>query len=268
MLSPDAIETLAARLRDALATGEPCAPLREDGGPEDLGPADAYAIQRRNIEARLARGLDGKPTRIVGRKVGLTSRAVQQWLKVDQPDFGTLLADMEVPDGGIAPITRLLQPRVEGEIAFVLGESLEGPGITARDVLQATAFLLPAIEIIDSRIADWRITFEDTVADNASSGLFVLGTTPVHPEEIPDLRLVGCALRKNGRVVSTGAGVACLDHPAHAVAWLANALATFDTPLQPGDVILSGALGPVTDVEPGDDVRVDIGRLGSVRVRF
>lgn len=268
MLTDTQRDALAQRLRQAQASGDPCAPLRQDGGPEDLSPADAYAIQQTNIEARLNRGLDGRPSRIVGRKVGLTSRAVQQWLKVDQPDFGTLLSDMEVPEGGLAPTARLLQPRAEGEIAFVLGAPLRGPGVSTRDVLQATAFLLPAIEIIDSRVADWAITFEDTVADNASSGLFVLGTTPVHPEEIPDLRLVGCALRKNGRVVSTGAGAACLDHPAHAVAWLANMLATFDTGLDAGDVVLSGALGPVTPVEPGDEVRVDISRLGSVRVRF
>lgn len=258
------ISTAAERLALAQASRTPCAPLTSD---IPLTPQDAYAVQRRTIEARLDEGLFGKPTRIVGRKVGLTSEAIQKWLNVDQPDFGTLLSDMWVPDGGVAPIDVLLQPRAEAEIAFVLKADLAGPGVLPVDVLRATDFLLPAIEIIDSRIADWKITFEDTVADNASSGLFVVGNTPVAPAAV-DLRLCGMALRKNGRVESTGAGIACLGHPANAVAWLANALGAMGTSLRAGDIVLSGALGPVTPVVRGDHLVASIEGLGSCSVRF
>lgn len=264
----DCIETLAERLRIAEQTCEPCAPLRQGGGPPDLSVKQAYAIQERNISLRI------RPERrveLVGRKVGLTSRAVQRQLGVQQPDFGTLLSDMEIREGGALYTANLIQPRAEAEVAFVLATDLRTdrhrPDISTSDVIRATAYVLPAIEIIDSRIADWDITFEDTVADNASSARFVLGTRPVRLGDIPDLRLAGCALRKNGRVVSTGAGVACLDHPAHAVAWLANALARYGAYLKEGQIVLSGALGPVTPIAAGDDLHAEIAHLGSVRLR-
>lgn len=256
---------LAEVLWQAQADGQTCRPLTDLA---ELDVSDAYAVQRINIDRRLAgEGFHGRAARRVGHKIGLTSHAVQAWLGVDQPDFGVLLDDMQCPDGGSVDLSGLLQPRAEAEIAFVLGERLEGPGVTAADVLRATEFVLPAIEIIDSRIAEWAIKYEDTIADNASSGMFVLGSTPVAPEGLP-LRTAGMALRKRGSVVSTGAGAACLDHPVNAVVWLAETLAGFGEGLEAGHVVLSGALGPVCDVAPGDWLRADIAHLGSVSVRF
>jgi 2-oxopent-4-enoate hydratase len=252
------IEPLADRLWHAQVNREPCAPLTEDN---DLSVVAAYAIQQHNIDRHVAAG-----ARIVGYKVGLTSHAIQDWLGVSQPDFGTLLDTMEVGDGGVVDLSQLLQPRAEGEVAFVLGRDLKGPGVGTAQVIAATRAVLPAIEIIASRIADWKITFEDTVADNASSGMFVLGSRPVPLEQLR-LRTAGLALRKNGRVVSTGAGAACLDNPINAVAWLANQLAELGHYLPAGSVVLSGALGPVTELAPGDALQADIAGLGTVRFR-
>jgi len=259
MLSARQRAELAERLWQAEQTRRPCAPLTEDH--PTLSPSDAYAIQGVNLARHQELG-----ARIVGRKVGLTSDAIQRWLGVDRPDFGGLLDTMELADGGVLRLDSLLQPRAEGEIAFVLADDLMGPGVTVADVLSATAFVLPAIEIIDSRIADWKITFADTVADNASSGRFVLGTTPVAIDELA-LGLAGMALRKRGRVVSTGAGAACLGHPVHAVAWLANTLGALDTPLCAGEIVLSGALGPATPLDRGDWLELDIARLGRCSFR-
>jgi 2-oxopent-4-enoate/cis-2-oxohex-4-enoate hydratase len=259
------LSPLAERLREAQATGTPCAPLT--GSNDDLSVEDAYEIQAMNLAARQEKGLHGRPARLVGHKIGITSQAVMDWLKVDEPDFGGLLDDMAVDDGGLADSSLLLQPRVEGEVAFVLGKDLEGPGVTAAEVLRATDFLLPSIEIIDSRIAEWKIKYEDTIADNASSGLFVVGSVPVSPRGL-DLELAGMALRKNGRVVSSGVGAACLNNPVNAVVWLANKLGELGAKLEAGHVILSGALGPVNPVEPGDDVTLDISGLGRCSVRF
>jgi 2-oxopent-4-enoate/cis-2-oxohex-4-enoate hydratase len=213
------------------------------------------------------RGLMRPPARPIGHKIGLTSRAVQRQLGVDQPDFGCLLSDMVVDDGGTVPPNLLIQPRVEGEVAFVLGRALSGPGVTVADVLAATELLLPCIEIIDSRIADWRITYPDTIADNASSGMLVLGGVGVTPTG-KDLALAGLALRLDGEVVSTGAGAACMGHPANAVAWLANTLGRIGRSLHAGDVILSGALGPVVPVRPGQHVEVEIAGVGTASCRF
>ncbi|MFZ9887261.1 MAG: 2-keto-4-pentenoate hydratase [Myxococcota bacterium] len=259
------LSPLAAVLRRALEQKTPCAPLTSS--MPSLSVEDAYAIQAHNVAQRLACGLDGKPARLVGHKIGITSRAVMNWLQVDQPDFGCLLSDMVVPHGGTAETSWLVQPRVEGEVAFVLRRRLAGPGVTAADVLAATDFLLPALEIIDSRIADWKITYPDTIADNASSGLFVLGSDPVRPHGV-ELDLAGMVLRKNGRVVSTGVGAACLDHPVNAVVWLANKLGEMGHMLEPGHVILSGALGPVAPVSSGDEIEVEIAHVGRCSVRF
>lgn len=253
------IRDAADRLWHARAQRQPCAPL---SGDFELSPEDAYAIQQRNIARRLEFG-----AKHVGWKVGLTSDAIQEWLGVDEPDYGTLLDTMVVADGGEVDTSALLQPRAEGEVAHVLSRDLAGPGVTAAAVLAATDFLLPAIEIIDSRIADWNIQWVDTVADNASSGMFVLGSTPIRPVGV-DLRLAGMKLRKNGRVVSTGAGAACLGHPVNAVAWLANKLGEMGEGLKAGDIVLSGALGPVTEIESGDYLTADIAHLGSTGCRF
>lgn len=257
-------KTIAKMLRTAQKDMSPCG---QPSAEHEMSVADAYAIQGINIEKRLEQGLFGAPTRVVGRKIGLTSKAIQDWLKVSEPDFGTLLSDMVVADDGEADTSVLLQPRAEAEVAFVMNRDLKGPGITATDVMRATEFVVPAIEIIDSRIADWKITYEDTVADNASSGLFVVGSTPM-PLDGLDLRLCGMALRKNGKVVSTGAGAACLGHPVNAVVWLANKLGELGSEIREGDVVLSGALGPVTPVQQGDFLEAVVDGLGKVRVKF
>lgn len=260
------VDAIAQRLLNAQTTRTPCAPPSQDFAEFDV--ATAYAVQAKIFQMRQEGQNKGdRPVQTVGHKIGLTSPAIQQWLGVNEPDFGVLVDDMVVADGAKAPTERLLQPRVEAEVAFVLREDLEGPGITAAAVIQATDYVLPALEIIDSRIADWEITFEDTIADNASSGLFVLGNQPRKLEAV-DLRLAGMKLSKNGAIVATGVGAACLGHPVNAVVWLANRIGRFGQSLSRGDVILSGALGPVTDVSAGDFVSTHIAGLGSVSVRF
>ncbi|HVZ37923.1 MAG TPA: fumarylacetoacetate hydrolase family protein [Candidatus Kapabacteria bacterium] len=259
-------QTLAGQLWNAQVHGVPCEPLTS-ARPE-LTVADAYEIQQINVDRRMnERGLFGARARLVGHKVGITSVAVQSWLNVSEPDFGVLLDDMAVPDGGTADITKLLQPRVEGEIAFVLKKCLVGPGITAAQVVAATECILPAIEIIDSRILDWKFRIQDTIADNASSGMFVLGGQPMLLSDA-NVRTLGMTLRKNGAIVSTGAGAACLGNPVNAVVWLANKLGELGAQLNTGQVILSGALGPVSPVVAGDIVTVDIGRMAQVSVGF
>lgn len=240
-------------------TGVPISPPTADA---TLSIDDAYEIQQENIQRRQAGG-----ARLVGRKVGITSKAVMQWLKVEKPDFGALLDDMMVADESSCSMTGLLQPRVEGEVAFVLKADLPSSQTTAVDVVAATDWICAAIEIIDSRVADWKLTLADTVADNASSARFVLSSTRASLEGL-DLALVGCRLRKNGRVVSTGAGAACLGHPVNAVVWLANTLAKRGTPLRAGDIVLSGALCPVVPVAAGDRIDVDVEGIGGCSVRF
>ncbi|ETK30675.1 2-keto-4-pentenoate hydratase [Microbispora sp. ATCC PTA-5024] len=255
------IEQAASVLREAYDTATPCPPLR--GGLLPEGDVDtAYAVQQAQVRHWTREG-----RRPVGAKIGLTNPAVQASLGVYQPDFGVLFADMAVDDGAEADLGRLLQPRVEAEIAFVLGADLPYEQVTVADVIRATDHLLPAIEIVDSRVADWDISIVDTVADNASSGLFVLGTTPRRIADV-DLRLCGAVLEHAGEPVSVGAGAACLGNPAHAVAWLAATLAAAGRPLRAGDVVLSGALGPMVPVTPGAAYEARISGLGSVRTRF
>ncbi len=258
------LQELADLLWAAQQTRTPCPPLTET--EPALSVRDAYAIQRINIRRRETSAY-GTRQSLLGHKIGLTSHAIQRWLNVSEPDFGCLLESMAIPDGGEVDVSTLLQPRAEGEIAFVLERDLAGPGLTAVDVIDATAYVLPAIEVVDSRVADWKITIADTVADNASAGCFVLGTRPTRLEDL-DLTLAGMRLEKNGRVVSTGAGVACLDNPLHAVAWLANTFGRYGTTLRAGEIILSGALGPVTPVAAGDELVLDIAHLGRTTLRF
>lgn len=254
------IALLADRLYAARITGKACDPLTETHPAITLN--DAYTISDINMRRRTEQGV-----RVIGKKIGLTSRAVQKQLGVDQPDFGYLSSDMNLPLGDRAPIETLLQPRVEGEVAFMLKKDLLGPGITAAHVVSATEFVLPCIEIIDSRVKDWKIKVEDTVADNASSALFVLGASPRNLG-YQDLRMAGMALRLNGEVLSTGAGMACLEHPVNAVAWLANTLGAYGVPLKAGEIILSGAFGPVVPVKAGDHCEVEISGLGTVYCSF
>ncbi|MEV0398034.1 2-keto-4-pentenoate hydratase, partial [Polymorphospora rubra] len=239
----------------------PVPPLRDAVLP--VGDVDAaYAVQQAQVADWLAAG-----RRRVGAKVGLTSPVVQQAFGVFQPDFGVLFADMAVPDGGEVDLGGLIQPRVEAEVAFVLGADLPFERVTVADVVRATDHILPAVEIVDSRIAGWDISIVDTVADNASSGLFVLGNQPRRLSDV-DLRVAGMVLEHAGEPVSVGAGAACLGNPVHAVAWLAQTLAAAGNPLSVGDVVLSGALGPMVSVTPGAAYEARISGLGSVRVCF
>ena len=254
------IHEQAALIRAAYATLTPMPPIR-DALPEATID-DAYAIQEANTAHWEEQGRVA-----VGAKIGLTARSVQAQLGVDQPDFGTLFSDMGVPDGDVVAPGRLLQPKVEAEIAFVLARAPDPKKLTTAELIDCVAYALPAIEIVDSRVANWDIRIVDTVADNASAGLFVLGTTPV-PLARLDLRLCGMVLEKNGEPVSFGAGAACLGNPLHALGWLAVKMAAVGRPLGAGDVILAGALGPMAAVAPGDSVEARIEGLGSVRVRF
>jgi 2-keto-4-pentenoate hydratase len=256
----NAVLEAAARLRRAAQEHRPCAPVRDLIGPSDV--AAAYAVQRELTRARLATG-----ARVVGRKIGLTSPAVQRQLGVDRPDFGVLFADMAYADGAKVPMARLLQPRAEAEVAFVLGRDLDEPGLGPDGVRAAIAYAMAALEIVDSRIEGWDITFADTVADNASSGLFVLGerVAPLERFEPVDAEMT---MTLDGEVVSTGTGAACLGDPLRAVAWLAKTARELGDPLRAGQVVLSGALGPMRPVEAGSEVSADITGLGSVRAVF
>ena len=224
---------------------------------------DAYQISVHMVERRVA---DGE--RIVGKKTGVTGLPVQRMLNVHQPDFGYLTDRMQYANGAQMPIsTELIQPRAEGEIAFVLAKDLSGPGVTAADVIAATEYVSPCFEIVDSRIDDWKIKIEDTVADNASSGLFLLGDDKAKPADI-DFFSVGMVVEKNGDVLSTGAGAAALRSPLNCVAWLANTLGEKGVELKAGEVILSGSLVPLEPVVAGDSMRVTIGGIGTATVEF
>ena len=206
--------------------------------------------------------------KIIGKKIGLTSKAVQNMLGVGQPDFGYLTDKMAFSQGEEMPISdRLMQPKAEGEIAFILKKDLMGPGITAADVLAATDCVLPCFEVVDSRVENWQIKIQDTVADNASCGLFVLGDRAVDPRKV-DLATCGMVVEKNGSIISTGAGAAALGSPVNCVTWLANTLGQFGIPLKAGEVILSGSLVPLEPVQAGDFMSVSIGGIGSASVRF
>ena len=251
------IEQAAEQLWVAGETGTPGPPVRDLVGSAtdvELG----YAIQQINTDRHIAAG-----RRVSGRKIGLTAVAVQQQLGVDQPDFGTLFVDMEYGDGVEIEAGRLLQPRAEAEVCLVLEHDLDEGEHSFADIINATAYALPSIEIVDSRIADWDIRFVDTVADNASCGLYVLGGKPV-PLSSVDLRTIPMSMSINDEEVSTGAGAACLGHPLHAARWLADVMSNRGTPLQAGEVIMTGALGPMKPMAHGDTVTASFGDLGTV----
>ncbi|AKM30244.1 2-keto-4-pentenoate hydratase [Pandoraea faecigallinarum] len=254
------IQTLAHRLREAESSRRPVAPVRGEIALDDM--ASAYAVQQFNVDARVSSG-----ERIVGRKIGLTSLAVQKQLGVDQPDFGALFASMAYGDSQPVPLATLIQPKVEAEIALVLERDLTHGKHTFADILRATAYAVAAIEVVDSRIEQWNIRFVDTVADNASSACFVLGSRPVKLSGI-DLAACAMTLSRDGEVLSRGNGAACLGNPLNAAVWLADRMAQLGTPLRAGDVVLTGALGPMVPVAEAGTFVTEIEGMGSVRAVF
>ena len=250
---------IAERLRKAY-DGQTIAPLREGLASTDID--GAYAVQKINTDFWSAAG-----RKITGRKIGLTSKAVQTQLGVDQPDFGVLFEDMFVLDGGNVDASKLIQPKAEAEVAIILGADIEDPECTPGRFASAADCAVPAIEIVDSRITDWKITFADTVADNGSSALYVLGSERKKLDGL-DLYSCGMVLEVNGQVASIGAGAACLGHPLNAGAWLVKTLGQRGEGLRAGDVVLTGALGPMVTLEKGQTIQARIGGLGSCTFNY
>ncbi len=254
------MKAFARELLEAEKTQQSVAPLSERG--TSFSVEDAYQVQLETVKSKVEEG-----HKIVGKKIGLTSKPMQQLLGVDEPDYGHLFSNMVVENESVIPADRVIQPKVEAEIAFVLKETLSGPNVTKEDVLKATDYVVPSIEIVDSRVKDWKITLADTIADNASSCLYALGTTSKQIEEI-DLVQLGMVLYKNGEIVETGVGALAMGHPAECVAWLANKLYEFGESLNAGEVVLSGALSAAVVAEPGDHFTAKLAHLGEVNIRF
>lgn len=259
MTDDNAIAAAASALRDAYG-GSYITPLRERLGTEDS--TTAYAIQEHNTKHWMAEG-----RRLIGRKIGATSAAVQKMLGLDQPDYGMLFADMSYSDGEFIPVEKVQQPKVEGEIAFAIGQDLDSDQLSIADVLSSIEYAVAAIEIVGSRIENWNIKILDTIADNASAGLFVLGSQPRKLAEFDPI-LCGMVIEKDGEPISTGAGIACLGNPVTATLWLAKKMVEVGRPLKKGDLVMSGALGPLAQISAGDSIELRISGLGSVRAHF
>jgi 2-oxopent-4-enoate/cis-2-oxohex-4-enoate hydratase len=259
-LSSEKIRHLGNELYQAWATGQAIDPITDR--ESEISIEDAYQVQLDIIARRVAAG-----ERVVGKKIGVTSQAVMNMLRVDQPDFGHLLSGMAYNDGETISLKNTLIPRGEGEIAFVMKHDLTGPGLTNADVLRAIECVMPCFELVDSRIRDWKIKIQDTVADNGSSFAFVMGDCAVDPKRL-DLTTVGMTLEKNGELIGTGAGAATLGNPVNAVTWLANTLGRFGITLKAGEVILSGSLSIMFPVAAGDSIRMSLGKIGSCSARF
>jgi 2-keto-4-pentenoate hydratase len=262
-LSTAALEAAAASIRRAYASSEPASWAREVIGATDI--SGAYAIQNANTRHWQAEG-----RRVVGQKIGLTSLGVQKQLGVAHPDFGVLFADMACSDGEDIAISRLRRPRVEGEAALMIGRDLPQSDLTLAELISAVEYVVPAIEVVDTRFESWKITLADTVADNASSGLFVIGGKPVRLGDV-DLAEVRMTLSIDGATVSQGSGRECMGHPLRAALWLARTLALLGTPLKSGQLVMAGALGPMVDLRTqgqSSEVTCQITGLGSVRCRF
>jgi len=259
-LSAGHIEDLGAELHRALAAATAIDPLVTRH--PDITLEEAYRVQLAMVAHRIAAG-----QAVVGKKIGVTSKVVMDMLKVDQPDFGHLLSGMAHEDGAGIPAGQFIAPRAEGEIAFVMARDVMGPGLTAADIYRNIAYVTPCFEIVDSRIRDWKITIADTIADNGSSGAFVLGTGRAAPDTL-DLRSIGMVLEKNGEVIGTGAGAAALGHPINCVTWLANKLGEFGIALKAGEVILSGSLSIMFPVRAGDRISMTLSGLGSCHAHF
>ncbi len=255
-MDADAITKAAEHLLSAYDSGVPVEPIITGFPDADL--TDAYRIQQEQVRRWIDAGDE-----IKGHKVGLSSLAMQRQMGVHQPDYGHLLANMFHPEHMPLDASCFLQPRIEPEIAFVLGKPLSGPGVTAADAIRAVEFVVPALEIVDSRITDWRISIVDTIADNASSGGVVLGSKPTRITDV-DLRTAGCAFLINGELRATGSGAAVLGSPLNALVWLANTVGPLGITLEPGHVVLPGSMTRAEPVELGDSVVSDMGELGSV----
>ena len=260
MMDKSKIEKYGDELYDALINRKAVAPLTDREA--DITIEDAYQIQQRMIQRRLDTG-----ETIIGKKIGVTSKVVMDMLKVNQPDFGMMTSGMVFNEGESIDTSTMIAPRAEAEVAFVLKSDLMGPGVTAADVLRATDFVVPCFEIVDSRIQDWKIKIQDTVADNASCGVLVLGGRRKSPADI-DLALAGMVLEKNGEIISTSTGAAVQGSPVNAVAWLANTLGNLGIGLKAGEVILSGSQSPLVPVKAGDSLVCTVGGLGGTSVRF
>lgn len=254
------VEGKARALYDARSSRQPIAPFT-DGDPT-LGMADGYAVQSALVKLILADG-----DRIVGYKAGLTSKPMQKMLAVDQPDYGPVLASTVYRDGDEVSLRRFIQPKIEAEIVLTLGEELRGPGVSLEDARRAVRGAAAAMEIVDSRFEDWRIKLADTVADMASNGAVAISEDVVPLSELPDVRLIGMALTRNGALVDTGAGAAALGNPLAVVAWLANTLAADGIALEPGHVVMTGALHAAVPMQPGEEYLAEFDRLGAVRVK-
>jgi 2-oxopent-4-enoate/cis-2-oxohex-4-enoate hydratase len=260
MMDKAKIEKYGDELYDALINRKAVAPLTDREA--DITIEDAYQIQQRMIQRRVDAG-----ETIIGKKIGVTSKVVMDMLKVNQPDFGMMTSGMVFNEGESIDTSTMIAPRAEAEVAFVLKSDLMGPGVTAADVLRATDFVVPCFEIVDSRIQDWKIKIQDTVADNASCGVLVLGGRRKSPADI-DLALAGMVLEKNGEIISTSTGAAVQGSPVNAVAWLANTLGNLGIGLKAGEVILSGSQSPLVPVKAGDSLVCTVGGLGGTSVRF
>lgn len=256
------IHALGEELFAALRHSKTLAPLTERH--PDIQIEDAYRISLRLLSCREAQG-----ERLIGKKIGVTSKPVQDMLGVFQPDFGFLTDAMQVADGSTVSLAGagLIQPRAEGEIAFMLKSDLQGPGVTREDVLAATAWVAPCFEIVDSRIHDWKIKIQDTVADNASCGVFVIGSQHSDPRAL-DLAAAAMQMWRNDVPAGSGLGSAVQGHPAEAVAWLANTLGAFGIPFKAGEIILSGSLAPLVPAAAGDRFTMQIEGLGGCSIAF
>ena len=260
MLSAEKNAGYGDELYRAFVAREPVAPLTEREPGIDI--ADGYAIQSRFIARRVAAG-----ETIIGKKIGVTSKVVQDMLNVRQPDFGQLLSGMSRREGAPISLDDMIQPKAEAEVAFVLRRDLVGPGVTAMDVIRATDYVTPCFEIIDSRIVDWKIKIQDTVADNASCGIFVLGAKRGNPRKI-DLTLAGMVLEMDGEIVSTACGAAVQGSPVNAIVWLANTLGALGIPFRAGEIILSGSQSPLLPITGGTRLRCRVGGLGECNAQF
>lgn len=256
---PTSHEQMAERLRDAYMSGA-ISPLRDGLAPTDID--SAYAIQQINTDYWVSQG-----RRIVGRKIGLTAKAVQTQLGVHQPDFGVLFNDMMIENGGVLQPSLTLQPKAEAEVALILGKDLTMSDPTPDDIADAAEYAMAALEIVDSRISDWKIQFADTVADNGSSAFFVLGDTRKSLTGL-DLYTCGMAMEINDEIASVGSGAACLGHPLKAAVWLAKTLVSVGQPLRAGDIVLTGALGPMVTLNPGDQIVARVGGLGTAKLTY